>query len=578
MTKEGRGDVALDFSAGLTDSGVKFRFLKGAGNTIESLGFTWQKTDAAISVDNTEMSNTIYMASFIHGDGGFALSDPKVLAVESGNILAPDYDAYINNGNVTAAILITDPDGRNGAILSETGHLGNEIAVGVRYSAGLAVPGASIPITFDVSNKGFSAVTGLVITIGSASAQTLTGTAIQPLGSKAFTLDYTLPATAGSTSITVKATFADGSVYTYTTEVSIGRADISVKVLTIESDSSGRNNAILAVKNESPFALGSGAAISLGLYADPLGRIATDGTVAYTLSNADITQLNAGGAVTRSFTLAPDEDAFAVASMQNDSNPADNMCLIRGLADSTDTNEDSGGDDSGGDDSSGDDSSGGDSGGETTPTNPADVDPETDDDIIPVNNPFIDVKSSDWFYDSVMFAYTHGLMIGTNTAPMMFSPNMTTTRGMIVTILYRMAGSPDVGDAALGVPLYVTFTDVAADMYYTDAVRWAAANGIVKGYGGGLYGPEDNVTREQLTVILNNYLKYAALNLPTVTEYTGFNDDADIADYAAEAIKKFFEAGIIVGKGNGIFDPKGDATRAEVATMLMRLIEAVEME
>ena len=87
-----------------------------------------------------------------------------------------------------------------------------------------------------------------------------------------------------------------------------------------------------------------------------------------------------------------------------------------------------------------------------------------------------------------------------------------------------------------------------------------------------------NSTREQLAVILNNYLKYTGLNLPTKMVYARFNDDADIANYAAEAIKKFFESGIIAGKGNGIFDPKGNATRAEVATMLMRLIEAAELD
>jgi len=188
------------------------------------------------------------------------------------------------------------------------------------------------------------------------------------------------------------------------------------------------------------------------------------------------------------------------------------------------------------------------------------------------SNPFADVDSSSWYYNSVMFAYTHGLMAGTSTDPMMFSPNMTTTRGMIVTILYRLAGSPDVSS------LENPFGDVTGDKYYADAVVWAANNGIVGGYGGGLYGPEDNITREQLAVILNNYLSYSALTLPESPDYPGFLDDADIANNAVDALERFFKAGIINGKPGNVFDPKGSATRAEVATMLMRLIEAAEME
>jgi len=93
------------------------------------------------------------------------------------------------------------------------------------------------------------------------------------------------------------------------------------------------------------------------------------------------------------------------------------------------------------------------------------------------DNPFDDIKGVDWFYDSVMFAYAHGLMNGTSADPMLFSPNVPLTRGMIVTVLYRMAGSPDVS----GLPN--PFSDVPGDRYYADAVKWAAANGIVSGYG-----------------------------------------------------------------------------------------------
>ncbi|MCL1905741.1 MAG: InlB B-repeat-containing protein, partial [Clostridiales bacterium] len=185
-------------------------------------------------------------------------------------------------------------------------------------------------------------------------------------------------------------------------------------------------------------------------------------------------------------------------------------------------------------------------------------------------NPFEDVKSSDWFYGDVEYVYTNGLMVGTSTDPMLLSPNMTTTRGMIVTILYRLEGEPDVSD------LTNPFDEVAAGTWYTDAVIWAAGNGIVSGYGGGKFGPEDSITRQDLAVILNNYAKSVGIKLPAVNGYKGFNDDADIANYAKDAIERFFEAGIIAGKPGNIFDPKGDATRAEVAAMLHRFLEATE--
>jgi hypothetical protein len=186
--------------------------------------------------------------------------------------------------------------------------------------------------------------------------------------------------------------------------------------------------------------------------------------------------------------------------------------------------------------------------------------------------PFEDVKASDWFLNSIIWAYENGLMIGTNTSPMLFSPNIATTRGMIVTILYRMDGNPDVS----GLPN--PFDDVAADKYYTDAVKWAAANGIVSGYGNGKYGPEDNITREQLVTILNNYASNKGLPLRETRDYPGFNDDRDIANYAKEAIERFFRTEIINGKTGNVFDPKGSATRAEVATMLMNFVEATDAE
>jgi len=181
---------------------------------------------------------------------------------------------------------------------------------------------------------------------------------------------------------------------------------------------------------------------------------------------------------------------------------------------------------------------------------------------------FIDVSPDAWYYDDVMYVFRNGLMNGTSESPMLFSPILSTTRGMIVTILYRLMGSPDA--SALPNP----FDDVAAGTWYYDAVKWAAANGIVKGYGDGKYGPADDITREQLASILDNYAEFAGLNLPAVKEYQAFADNSNIAGYAGGAVERLFKAGVIGGKPGNIFDPKGKATRAEVAAMLTRFITA----
>jgi hypothetical protein len=122
------------------------------------------------------------------------------------------------------------------------------------------------------------------------------------------------------------------------------------------------------------------------------------------------------------------------------------------------------------------------------------------------------------------------------------------------------------------------FSDVDAGEWYTDGITWAAANGIVLGYGDGTCGPEDNVTREQLAAILNRYAKFRNLSLPETRDYTGFNDDRNISAYARDSVARLFKAEIINGKPNGVFDPRGDATRAEIAAMLHRFIEMTAAE
>jgi len=115
----------------------------------------------------------------------------------------------------------------------------------------------------------------------------------------------------------------------------------------------------------------------------------------------------------------------------------------------------------------------------------------------------------------------------------------------------------------------------ADDMWYADAVNWAAANGIVSGYGNGLYGPNDEITREQMAAMLYNYTKFIKADLPE-KRVGAFVDDTKISSWAKEAVDAMYSAEILNGKGNNDFDPLGRAIRAEVVTMMMNFLEAIK--
>ena len=183
-------------------------------------------------------------------------------------------------------------------------------------------------------------------------------------------------------------------------------------------------------------------------------------------------------------------------------------------------------------------------------------------------NPFSDVSKTDWFYESVALANTLGLMNGTSATT--FSPNAATTRGMIVSILWRLENEPAVTVAN-------PFTDVASGKYYHDAVIWAAENNIVGGYGGGLFGPEDAITREQLATILYNYAKFKGYDVSVGedTNILSYNDAFDISEYAIPAMQWACGAGIIQGDGEKLM-PKDGATRAQAAAILIRFMNAVD--
>ena len=183
----------------------------------------------------------------------------------------------------------------------------------------------------------------------------------------------------------------------------------------------------------------------------------------------------------------------------------------------------------------------------------------------PVQLPFADVREGDWFYDAVAYAYTNGIFSGTSTAT--FSPNNTMTRSMLVTVLWRMEGEPAVNSAN-------PFADVAAGTWYTDAVIWANSTGIVNGTGTAVFAPNDSVTREQLTAILYRYAKTKGRDISGTSALSAFLDGNQVSDWAARAVEWACAEGLLTGKDDGRLDPQGQASRAEVATILMRLLES----
>ena len=175
--------------------------------------------------------------------------------------------------------------------------------------------------------------------------------------------------------------------------------------------------------------------------------------------------------------------------------------------------------------------------------------------------PFTDVSGSDWFYAPVKYVYDQKLMVG--VADDQFGPYTQTTRGMIVTMLWRMAGEPQAQTAA-------DFTDVAAGDWYAKAIDWAAEKGIVNGYGNGAFGPNDPITREQLAAIFCNYAKTNGKNVSARADLSAYSDQP--SQWAESAMQWAVAQKLISGKGNGVLDPTGQATRAEAAAILMRYV------
>ena len=181
--------------------------------------------------------------------------------------------------------------------------------------------------------------------------------------------------------------------------------------------------------------------------------------------------------------------------------------------------------------------------------------------------PFTDVKTGDWFYEAVQYVYDKGMMTGVSADR--FAPASTTTRGMIVTILYRLENEPAVSGGS-------AFTDVESGAWYADAVAWAAANDIVNGTSATTFAPNSPITREQMATMLYRFAQYKGMDAVTLQEnLTGYPDGDQVSDYAIPAMNWAVGQGLIAGMENGTLVPQGSATRAQVATILMRFCESI---
>ena len=178
---------------------------------------------------------------------------------------------------------------------------------------------------------------------------------------------------------------------------------------------------------------------------------------------------------------------------------------------------------------------------------------------------FNDVGSNAWFADAVAFVCSHELMQGTGTGT--FAPNAVTTRAAIAMMLYNLEKNPAVGGPA--------FTDTKAGAWYTDAITWASENKLVNGYGKGIFGPDDAITREQMAVILYNYAVYRGLNVQQQGSLGAFQDSASVSNWATTALRWAVSEGLVNGDDGGNLNPGGSATRAQVATVLMRFCDVL---
>ncbi|MEN6316260.1 MAG: S-layer homology domain-containing protein, partial [Clostridiaceae bacterium] len=198
-------------------------------------------------------------------------------------------------------------------------------------------------------------------------------------------------------------------------------------------------------------------------------------------------------------------------------------------------------------------------------------DPEIIEEDIPASPvSFTDVKEGEWYYEAIQYVVNAKLFNGVGNNR--FAPDDEMTRAMFVTVLGRVYESRG-GTVKAGT---CSFADVKTGQWYTEYIVWAEQNKLVNGYGGGLFGTDDSITREQLAVLISRFVEYIGVKLPADNSTASFTDGSSISSYAAEEVQRVWQAGLMQGRTDGSFDPSGTATRAEVAIVFMRLMKLLE--
>jgi len=179
---------------------------------------------------------------------------------------------------------------------------------------------------------------------------------------------------------------------------------------------------------------------------------------------------------------------------------------------------------------------------------------------------FTDTDSEAWYHDAVHYAVAKGIMKGVDNNK--FEPFAKTDRATIVTVLYRLEGSPEVKTRG-------SFDDVKAGLWYSDAIEWAVSNEIVLGYGDDTYGPDDVVTRQQMAAIFYRYAKYKGIDVNADMSIGQYRDVEKISGYAYDAMNWTVDTGLINGTSTYYLDPLEDSNRAQIATIFMRYCENI---
>ena len=577
------GDMTFTAAEMPADIGAGFRLFRDESKTgIDSLMIMWSGIAIREEID---AESIIYAAKLYERGsvGGIGLTAPIVVGAAPAGLVTSSFDAHLSGNSITAAAVYASPDG-GGCIVIERAEFVNSLELGgVYYAAEDVFPGNSLPISFTVYNNGYSPIVSVLIDIDGRSVSVALTEPLMPNKYATVVGLYTVPAVVTTAIYTITAN--NGSVLSGS--LNLSQTDIGVITLSVDETENGAA-VLVSLFNASQLTPPAGSKLEVGIYRDIAGEYPAGGsaTVANwdTLADADhVLSLSCDKVTEPTLLYVVAKTVGADSNEIYDTNILNNSAAFAlagpRIPDSTNNKDSSDTYDyypeppGSGASSSAKDGGGSLPGGEM-------VDTQKDQGL---DNPFADVKAGDWFYNAVIFAYANGLMNGTSASPMLFSPNSPLTRGMIVTVLYRLTGEPNselTGDnntphSSLVAP---NFTDVPDGTWYTDAVLWAASVGIVDGYGNGRFGPNDNITRQDLAVILARYADYMGIQLPPNSSLhtPNFIDDADIADYAKDAVERLYKAGIINGYPDGSFKPRGQATRAEFAAMLMRFIESAK--